>query len=597
MPAMTREQMEATIRRQAAEIGQLRAKVERVLAENAVLQAERDEARADNELLRAENARLRSELEQLRAENAQLRAQMADMKRSMSALVEAIQNSDERLRRLLRREFGAVSERACSDQAYIPEILAAMHALESDTGSGEVVALTPGTPAAASTSTSTSISAPDHGADAEPESPIGRRRRRPANAGGRNPLPADIERRHSTYEPPADHPFLRHATSFTRIGTTAIERWSVGKVDIHIEVLTCPVVRLNLDGGITTQQTLTPPSVIERGQISDDLLVQSAVDKVVDHLPSHRQEQRAARLGAVIPRAKLCRWHIGLATFLGGVAEAIFDEITASQVIGIDDTVHRLQVDDRRVCQQARIWTVSAPVGLYYLFSPTREGAWISDLLSGYRGGVMGDAYAGHRRLLATPAVVALFCWAHVRRKFHESEDRIRRQVMLDLIQKLYAIEAELRTATPAERVFTRSARAKPILDDIKTTLDAWAADSRILPKSGIGIAVNYARKLWLGLERYPTIGHAPIDNNATERAIRPIALHRKNSLFSASEAGAESYATLLTVTRSALLHHLEPVTYLNDIISDLHYGRRSPVELTPAQYARRRNVVGKQAP
>lgn len=591
---MTREQMEATIRRQAAEIGQLHAMVERVLAENAVLRIERDEARAERDVLHIENQRLRVENEQLRVENAQLRVQMADLKRHMSELLAAIQNSDERLRRLLRREFGAVSERACSDQAYIPEILASMQALDGEAGAGagastgEVVALTPGALASVPPSSTTEPSA---------EKPAGRRRRRPANAGGRNPLPADIERRHSTYVPPADHPFLRHAASFAQIGTTTIERWSVGKINLHIEVLTCPVVRLQLDGGIATQQTLTPPSVVERGQISDDLLVLSAVDKVVDHLPSHRQEQRAARLGAVIPRAKLCRWHIALASFLTSVAEAIFDEIADCPVVGIDDTVHRLQVDDRRICQQARLWTVTSPVGCYYLFSPTREGKWISELLAGYRGGVMGDAYAGHGRLLKTPDIIALFCWAHVRRKFHESEDPHRRAIMLDLIGKLYAIEAGLHGATPAERVFARSARARPILTEIKTTIDSWTMDPRILPKSGIGIAVNYTRKLWSGLERYVTIGHAPIDNNATERAIRPIALHRKNSLFSASEAGAESYATLLTVTRSALLHHLDPVAYLNDIIEDLHYGRRIPAELTPVQYALRRKVAGKQAP
>lgn len=578
---MTLDQMEALILRQAAEIGQLRAAVERLQAEKDVLRAERDEARRERDEARAERDALRLEL-------AELRRQHADLKQQVSGLLVAIQNGDERIRQMLRREFGAVSERACADQGYIHEVLSAFENLEPDRAvSGEqIAALTPATEKPTSSDASTPT-----------DKPAGRTRQRPANAGGRNPLPADIERRHSTYVPPTDHPFLRRALTVTPAGTTTIERWSVGKIDLHIEVLTCPVVRLQLKGGITTQQTLTPPSVVERGQVSDDLLVQSVVDKVVDHLPAHRQEQRAARLGVLIPRAKLCRWHIALADFLGDVAAAIFDEITASPVVGIDDTVHRLQVDDRRVCQQARLWAVTAPVGNYYHFSPTREGKWITDLLDGFQGAVMGDAYAGHGRLLATPAVVPLFCWAHVRRKFHESEDKARRQIMLDLIGKLYGIEADLRAATPAERVFARSAQAKPILAEIKATLDAWAIEPRILPKSGIARAVNYARKLWPGLERYPTIGQAPIDNNQTERAIRPIALHRKNSLFSASEAGATGYATLLTVTQTALLHRLDPVTYLNDIIDDLHYERRSPAELTPVQYVRRRGVAGKQAP
>ena len=165
---------------------------------------------------------------------------------------------------------------------------------------------------------------------------------------------------------------------------------------------------------------------------------------------------------------------------------------------------------------------------------------------------------------------------------------------MLTLIGKLYVIDSGLGDKTPAERIFARSAQAKPILTEIKKRLDDWANDPSVLPKSGIGMAVNYARKLWPGLERYVTIGHAPIDNNATERAIRPIALHRKNSLFSASEAGAAAYATLLTLTQTALLHHLDPVAYLNDIILDLHYERRPLEELTPRRYALRRETTGK---
>lgn len=125
----------------------------------------------------------------------------------------------------------------------------------------------------------------------------------------------------------------------------------MGQIDLYIEAVTCPVVKQLLTGDIVTQQTLTLPSVIERGQVSDDVLVQSAVDRVVDHLSSHRQKQRAARIGVVIPRVKLCRWHIALASFLTGVSQAIFAEISVSSVVGIDDTVHRPQIDDLHVCQ------------------------------------------------------------------------------------------------------------------------------------------------------------------------------------------------------------------------------------------------------
>jgi len=575
--------LEAMVLRQAGEIGQLREAVHRLTHEKAVACSERDEARA-------ESAALRTELSSIRAELDLSRRQHADTKRELSGLVSALARSDERLRALLRREFASSSERLCADTTYIPEVLAALREQE------DIVALTPdgvqdgaGTElvAAAQTSTSPTSQGTDTGG-APAAGSTGRGRRRPPQAGGRKPLPADIERRHRTYVPPADHPALRHALGFDQVGTTTIERWHVGKLDLHIESIECPVVQLQLPGGIRTRQTLSPPAVVERGQVSDTLLVQSAIDRVVDHLPAYRQEQRALRLGVHIPRAKLCRWHIALATFLQGVTDSVFDEILACPAIGIDDSVHRRLVDDRRVCQQGRIWAVSAAAGTSYLYTPTREGRWITELLEDYRGPVMGDAYAGHRTLLAREDIIALFCWAHVRRKFHECADMARRGIMLPLIAQLYAIEDEIGASPPPQRVFVRSARAKPILERIKSQLDAWASDPQVLPKSGIGRAVSYARKLWTGLESYLTIGAAPIDNNHTERAMRPVAMHRKNSLFSASDAGAQSYATLLTLAYSAHVNAIEPVSYLCDIIDDIHYQRRPLHELTPLAYARR---------
>ena len=154
------------------------------------------------------------------------------------------------------------------------------------------------------------------------------------------------------------------------------------------------------------------------------------------------------------------------------------------------------------------------------------------------------------------------------------------------------AREAALTGASPQERVFARAAQARPVLERIQAQLDAWQVDPQVLPKSGIGRAVAYARKLWPGLVRYTTIGNAPIDNNATERGMRRVAMHRKNSLFSASDAGAEGYATLMTLTQSALLHDLDPIAYLNDIIEDIHFDRQPLAKLTPLAYARRAMAV-----
>jgi len=569
------------VRKQAAEIGQMKVTVARLEHDNSRLRIERDEARAERDAARADLRGCRIELEETGR-------QLDDAKASLADLVHAVEHSGERLRSLVRREFGASSERIICDDGYIPEVLEALReeGLCENEGSSSVEAEVEDADDAPGSA--------DEGSDRRDETEptdrarSQRRRRRPANAGGRNPLPEGFERRETTYEPPPDHPALQGAMTSEIIGTTTLERWHVGQPELHIDVVTCPVAQITSPTGCQWQETLAPPAVIARGQVSDAFLVQSAVDKSVDHLPAYRQEKRLARIEAPIPRSKLCRWHIALGSFLQPLIDAIFAEILAEPVVGIDDTVHRLVVPDRHSCKQGRLWAIASQSGVFYQFTETREGKWIDAILAEYHGLVMGDAYAGHNRLLGRDDIIALFCWAHVRRKFFEAADKRRRQHMLDCIGQLYDIEGEIGTLTPAERVRERRTRAPPVLARIKELLDAWNADPKILPKSGIGKATTYALKLWDGLVRYVDVGEAPIDNNRVERGMRPNALHRKNSLFSASIAGANAYAAILTVTQSALLHDLNPVAYLNEVIENMHYDRLPLAQLTPRAYARR---------
>lgn len=554
--------LEALVLRQQAELDQLRAAVARLTAERDAARVERDEARRE-----AEAARER----------------VRELTRNLAELQGAVQRSGERLRHLVRKEFGAASERLCGHPLILDEVLDFLRAdrLEQEAQASD--------PPAAPVTTSGNDTGAGTGAAAGGASPTGRRgRRRPANAGGRNPLPADLERRVEDYVPPADHPALRQAQDHQVVGTRTLERLAITPPELYVQVLHCPVARIRSATGLTWQETLAPPAVIARGQVDDALLVHSAVEKVADHLPAYRQERRWQRQDLDVPRAKLCRWHIALAGFLTSVAEALLREILAGAVVGIDDTVHRLIVPDQRVCRNGRLWAVASPRGIFYLFTETREGRWITELLADYTGAVMGDGYAGHRQLLLRPGILALFCWAHVRRKFFEAMDARRRTAMLGLIARLYDLEDQLRPLSAPARIVAREQRARPILAQIKELLDAWADDPKIHPGSGIARATAYTRRLWPGLVRYCEIGEADLDNNATERGMRPNALHRKNSLFSASPAGAQAYATLMTLIQSAIHHDLDPIAYLNDIIQDLHFQRRLPEELTPAAYARR---------
>jgi len=511
-------------------------------------------------------------------------------KRTLRDLYDAVLTMDERLQVLIRRQFGAASEQLHGDQTYIP---ACLDALDEDTRE----ALTDLRALVAEQDAEDDL---EGSVDATPDPVTGDRKKephdkrsckRPAHSGGRKPLPDDIERCHSDYTPPPDHPDLVGAKDVETIGYAHIERLALSSLRLIVEAIRCPIVTLTYGQNNRTQVTLAPPALIARGQVSDSFVVESALDKVLDHLPSYRQSQRLARHNVPIARSKLCRWHIALAKFLSDITQAIFLEIQNEPVLGIDDTVHRLLIPNEGSCKQGRLWLVAGKSGYYYQFHQTREGKWMEGLLQDYTGGVMGDAYAGHNALLRKRGIWALFCWAHVRRKFFESADTTRGEVMLNLIGQLYAIEDGIAELPVDQRLDQRHQQAAPLFATIRRTLDAWHDNPRILPKSGIGKAVRYALKLWDGLTSYASCAAAPIDNNHTERGMRKNALHRKNSLFSASVAGAEAYATLLTITQTALIHNINPNQYLNDILEDLHFSRRSPDQLTPMQYAKREKI------
>lgn len=554
-------------------------------------------------LLQQQVEKLQHEKQVLEMELKEERLQHTETRDRISELIEAVNHADERYRMVLRREFGASSERLLGKQELLeaclddldPDTQQALRDLQASTeAAAQAVAsadagngpdhVDADQPDAAPVLEASSSDRPEEVLSEKPRS----QHKRPSGSGGRKPLPDDCPHVEMTFIPQADHPALKGALAYETVATRLLQRMALAPMQVIVQDITCPVMSLRYPGDIRTQQTIAPPAVMGNGQADDSILIHSACDKILDHLPSYRQSQRFARIGMNLHRSKLCRWHIALATFLEAIAAAIFTEIAAEHVVGIDDTVHRLVDTELHRCKQGRLWAVTGSKNAFYFFSETREGKWIADLLGDFNGAIMGDAYAGHNALLSLPQITALFCWAHVRRKFFEAPGGLKRQQMLHLIGRLYDLERDLADQPPDIKVAARTQTAGPILASIKQLLDAWQADPKVLPKSGMGRATTYALNNWDGLQAYLSIGEAPIDNNRTERAVRPNALHRKNALFSASVKGAEAYATLSTIIQTACAHDLNPETYLAAVIEDLHYGRRTPEELTPAQFAAR---------
>lgn len=170
-------------------------------------------------------------------------------------------------------------------------------------------------------------------------------------------------------------------------------------------------------------------------------------------------------------------------------------------------------------------------------------------------------------------------CWAHVRRKFVEAAEGRKNTAaahqMVALIGQLYAVERRLRACSSDERKAEREAHSRPFLEKIKAWLDEKL--SMALPKGLLGTAIGYALGLWPQLTTFLEDGHIPIDNNATENAIRPFVVGRKGWLFSGSPRGAQASATLYSLIETAKANGLEPRAYLNFLFE------RLPEAMTPA--------------
>jgi transposase len=547
------------------------------------LKADYDQLQRHAENLEHNNADLEHDLQRSRTSEQVLKAQLHELQGDHRALltqhndlIDLIANKQESIHKLLRRMFGNSRERFVPGQEIIGAVAAIL--AESGMADGPAAGLT-GSLFGEDTASGTENVTP------KPPTPDPKTQKRPEGSGGRKPLPADLPRQHETYTPPADHPMLKDADAIRLIGRAMIERLDVTPFEWQVAVTSCPVVEIT-KGGCTMQVTVTPPAVIERGQVTDRALIRIVIDKHADHLPYYRQEQRAARRDLPLPRSKLCRWQQRLAGFLEPVYDEQLRVLMEEPCLGIDDSVMRrwdLGAGSGR-CKQGRLWAVSGLAGWYYMATATRGSEWITDLLDQYSGAIMGDACASHKPLLERDDILALFCWAHVRRKFFESSPSSQRDEMLALIQQLYAVEDVVRQAPVEQVLFARRRHAQAVLDAIKGRLDAWLEEPSILPDSDLGKAVRYAHPRWDGLTRYVDLPAAPIDNNDCERGMRPNALHRKNALFHASEKGARSYAILQTLIQSAVKLGMDPEAYLGGITAALHAGR-DPADLVPIRW------------
>ena len=324
--------------------------------------------------------------------------------------------------------------------------------------------------------------------------------------------------------------------------------------------------RCQCGGGVVTAPG--PAKLIPGGRYSVDFAVGVAVAKYLDHLPLARQVRQMARAGLTVDTQTLWDQLLALSQHLAPTYEALVGDVLAAPVVGADETTWQLMEPGRS--KTWWVWALCGPEAVVYRLLGTRSAAGAATMLGDYRGIVVCDGYAAYRALAkhspgerAGPTITLAHCWAHVRRQYVEAETSSPQAAeVLRLLGELYAAEAAAqKTAAGAAAAVLRErrARAAPIVERIRT----WVTQQRALPQSALGKALAYTTELWPGLVAFLYQAAIPVDNNATERALRGIALGRKNHYGSRSERGTRVAALCYTLLESAKLAGVEPAAYL----------------------------------
>lgn len=328
-------------------------------------------------------------------------------------------------------------------------------------------------------------------------------------------------------------------------------------------------------------QAPAPTRPIARGIAGPGLLAHILVSKYADHLPLYRQSQIYERQGVELERSTLADCVGGAAALLEPLVEVLARYTLESGFLHGDDTPVPVLEPGRGSTKTGRLWTYvrdgrpwaeRAPPAVFFRYSPDRKGERAESHLKNFAGVLHADAYAGFDRLYEAGRITEAACWAHVRRKFfdiHESNGSPLAAEALARIRALYEIEAAIRGQPPDERRAIRQARAGPMIVELKAWLEAKLA--KVSAKSALAVAIRYALSRWSALGRYCEDGHIEIDNNAAERALRAVALGRKNYLFAGSDAGGERAAAIYSLIGTAKLNGLDPEAYLREVLERIN--------------------------
>ncbi|WP_346824828.1 IS66 family transposase [Ralstonia solanacearum] len=498
------------------------------------------------------------------------KAQLAALEKRLSSREQEIEHLKLLIAKLQRMQFGRKSEKLARQ---IEQLELRLEDLQTDEGAAVAAE-----PKAAS----------------EPRAPKQRK-----------PLPEHLEREERVHHP-AEDDCPQCGGALKPLGEDVSEQLEY--VRAHFRVIRHRRPKLACSCCDAIVQAAAPSRPIERGLPGPGLLAHIATSKFAFHLPLYRQATMFAREGVEIDPGMMGHWLGSLTWLLSPLVNAVRRYTLGGTKVHGDDTPLPVLEPGKGSTKTGRLWvyvrddrpsgSTDAPA-VWFAYTPDRRGEHPQQHLADFTGVLQADAFAGYAELYRGGTIREAACMAHARRKVHDLH-AVRpsaiTQEALERFGALYRIEAHIRGKPPDERLRVRQEHAAPLLDDMKRWFEAIVPT--LSAKSDTTKAIRYALNRWPALVYYCSDGQAEIDNLIAERALRGVAIGRRNFMFAGSDSGGERAATMYSLIGSARLNGLDPEAYLHYVIERIadHPANRID-ELLPWNVAEHLPATAKIAP
>jgi transposase len=388
---------------------------------------------------------------------------------------------------------------------------------------------------------------------------------------GKPRFPSHIERIEEILEPEVPPEF--EGKERVKIGQEESVRLDVVRARFRLIVTIRPKYVYKEPAAIL--QAPAPEHIVEAGLPTEALLAQVAVSKYADGLPLYRQEAIYGRDGVELSRSLMAQWMGAVGFHFEPLAAHVLTRIREGERIFADETTLPTLNPGAGKTRTSWLWAYArddrpfggaGPPMVAYRYEDSRSGDCAARHLGDYRGILQCDGYAGYRKLAGAPHANGLRlagCWAHLRRRFydlHANGESVVATATLEQMKQLWAVEDEVRAQPPQTRLAARSATSADI---VQALFDLWERElPRISGKSKLAEAIRYARSHRMVLGRFLEDGRVELDSNIVERAIRPQAITRKNSLFAGSTGGGQTWASIATMLQTCKMNGVDPYAW-----------------------------------